>query len=233
MVKKKKKREQLPDEILPIPCSDKKFQEKWYKGRNLLNFPHSWRAILSGSPGSGKSTCIKNIILRANPSFDEVVVSHFGAGQTTEWDDIGATMIDFIPDPHDIPAEGRKLLVIDDWDLSILPKKDKHNLNRLFGYASSHKSLSIALTAQDSFNVPVSARRMASIFILYRQPDVNALSLMARRTGINTKEFLEIFSTHVRNTHDSLWVDLTTGSPCRYRINGYTSISDSENNLDI
>lgn len=235
MVKKVKKKEgKLPDKLLPIPCADKKgWVENWYKGRNWLNFPHSWRMILSGPPNSGKSTTIKNVILRSDPPYDEVVVSHYGAGETKEWDDIDATMIDYIPDPKSIPCDGKKLLIFDDWSLTDLSKKDIYNINRLFGYASSHKSLSIAITAQDSFNIPTCARRMANIFVLYRQPDLNALALMARRTGIKTDEFLEIFRTHVRDVHDAVWVDITTGSPCRYRVNGYTSISDEENNLKI
>ena len=57
----KKRLGRLPKEIIPIPCSDKKFQEKWKPGRDLLNFPHSWRLILAGPPSSGKSTSIKKV----------------------------------------------------------------------------------------------------------------------------------------------------------------------------
>ena len=41
----------LPDELFYIPNRDKTFTEKWYPGRNLLNFPASFRAVLFGPLG--------------------------------------------------------------------------------------------------------------------------------------------------------------------------------------
>ena len=54
----------LPNRILN---PDKQFHESWSSGRNLLNIPHPFRAVFLGPPGSGKSTAVKNIILRIQP----------------------------------------------------------------------------------------------------------------------------------------------------------------------
>ena len=201
MLKEKKKQKamknKLPQHIIPLPCSDKKFSEKWYDGRDLLDIPKSFRCTLSGPPNSGKSTCIKNIILRANPPFESILISHFSPDDTTEWDDVDGTIIDHIPSPHDIPMEGVKLLIIEDIDVSNLNKTDLGHLNRLYGYASSHKNLSICLTSQNPFDVPTCARRTTSLYIIYRQMDLNCLSQMASRSGLKQSDFLIIFDKFI------------------------------------
>ena len=127
MLKEKKKqmamKNKLPQHIIPLPCSDKVgWTEKWSKGRDWLNFPHSYRVTLSGPPSSGKSTTIKNIILRTHPPFESITVAHYSPDDTTEWNDIEAEIIDHIPSPHDIPMEGKKLLILEDLDVSSLFK---------------------------------------------------------------------------------------------------------------
>jgi hypothetical protein len=223
MSTKKRKKKRLPNKILPIPCSDKVgWTEAWHPGRNLLNIPHSWRGIFCGPPSSGKSTTIKNIILRANPPFDDVTVVHYSADSTSEWDDIGATIISEVPDPHDIDPEGKKLLIFEDLDLSGLTKVDFGRLNRLFGYSSSHCNLSLALTCQNAFDCPPCVRRVANLFILYKQPDMVAMSQLATRTGLRAKDLHTIFENHITHDHGSLWVDLTRNSPAKLRVDGFT-----------
>lgn len=72
----KKVKHRLPKEILPIPCADKAFHEKWKKGRDMLNIPHPFRCVALGPPNSGKSTIVKNLLIRAKPEFEEVYVVH-------------------------------------------------------------------------------------------------------------------------------------------------------------
>ena len=223
--KQESTKKKLPDRIIPICSADKEgWTEKWDKGRNLLDFPHPWRGIFSGPPSSGKSCTIKNVIIRANPPFEKIIVVHYSPEDSTEWNDVNAEMINVIPSPHDIEVGGKKLLILEDLDLSSLTKEELGNLNRLYGYASSHKNLSIALTCQNSFDAPVSARRVSNLFILYRQPDMNAMAILATRTGLKSKELLDIFSKYINHEHGSLWIDLTKNTPAKLRIDGYNII---------
>ena len=66
----------LPNKIIPLPNPDKEFHEAWDKGRNLLNIPHPFRAVFLGPPGSGKSTAVKNILMRADPCFENIIIIH-------------------------------------------------------------------------------------------------------------------------------------------------------------
>ena len=220
--KKLRKPLKLPKCIIPIPCADKEgWTEKWNDKRDLLNFPHSWRAIFCGLPSCGKSTTIKNIILRADPPFERITVVHYSAQDTTEWDDCNAEILDAIPDPADIEAKGKKLLILEDLELACMSKDDLRKLNRLYGYVSSHKNMSICLTAQNAFDVPTCARRMSNLFVLWKMPDLNAMSQLASRTGMSSKDFLNIFQNHILDDHSNLWIDMTKDSPAKMRINGY------------
>ena len=226
----KKSKADLPDSIIPIECKDKEnWTEKWTSERNILNFPHPWRGIFIGLPSSGKSTYIKNIIIRSKPHFQEIIVSGFDNDNSKEWDDgITVKFISGIPDPKGFDRNKKRLLIIEDLDVSLLKPVDKSNLNRLFGYTSSHCNLSIALTAQNPFDVKPSIRRMANLFVLFKNHDMNSLILLASRTGLKAKHMVVLMSQILINPHDSLTIDLQRGSPSQYRINGFDKITIKE-----
>lgn len=105
--KVKKKRIQLPRRLLFIPSCDKNFTESWdinkktgLTNRDPLNFPASFRIILCGKPGCGKSNMIKNIIMRVQnqgPKFERIFVLHQDR-KAREYSDIGATVITQLPE---------------------------------------------------------------------------------------------------------------------------------------
>lgn len=235
----KKRRANLPNRILPISCSDKNFQERWYRGRSILNFPHSFSMVLAGPPSSGKSTLIKNVLLRAEPPFEKVLIVHFDKEGSSEWEDIGDSndgveLTDEIPDPKLINKDKKKMaLILEDMNLGTLSKKQKENLDRLAGYSRSHRGVSIFCNAQNPFDVPVGFRRMANIFVLWRQPDLMALSAMASKTGYKPDDFRKLFS-FCKKQHDSIMIDLTNNSPYPLRFNGFTPINrnGAENTVD-
>ena len=224
-----KSNKKLPNDILPIECSDKSFMESWTEGRDVMNFPWSFRWVLVGNPNSGKSTIIKNHIIRANPPYEKVIVCHYDVEGTTEFNDCGDVQyIDKLPDPKKINSEKVKtLLIIEDMNLSTLPKQDREHLNRLFGYASSHRGVSIAITAQNPMDIPVAARRMANIFTIWKIPDLNGLMMLASRTGYKKDDFIEFFKM-TKNRHDNITIDLTDQSPMPLRFNIFNEIKQKE-----
>lgn len=76
--------------------------------------------------------------------------------------------------------------------------------------------------SQDAFNIPVSVRRMANIWILGKYNDLDSLYTLSRKSGLDN--FKEMFETHVKGNHDYLWIDRTKDSPAPLRLNGYTLI---------
>lgn len=63
--------------VLPhVANPDKKNFEKWDSERSMLNFPHPYRCLITGNPNSGKTTSVLNILLAANPTFDNIFILH-------------------------------------------------------------------------------------------------------------------------------------------------------------
>jgi len=226
--KKKKRKQKLPNEIIALPNIDKAFHEKWTKSRNMLNIPHPWRGVLLGPPNCGKGTVVKNLLLRADPPFEEVFCIHCDPAYTKEWDDIGAVMMDKIPEPDEWEGRVKTLVILDDLEFKGMSKNQRRCLDRLYGFVSTHKNISVALCSQDTFNVPPIVRRCSNLWVLWRCPDLDAMSVCARKTGMQSKDFNAIFRELMMNGHDSLWLDMTSKSPYPKRKNGYSLIKKAE-----
>ena len=224
----KKVKMRLPNEILALPNADKLFHEKWKKGRNMLNIPHPFRCVALGPPNCGKGTIVKNLLLRAKPAFEEVFVIHCDPDYTKEWNDIGGEMMSEIPNPEDWKGEVKTLVILDDLEFKGMSKDQKRNLDRLFGFVSTHKNISICLCAQDTFNVPPIVRRCSNLWVLWKMNDMDSLSNTARKTGMSAQNFNTIFNELMMNNHDSLWIDTTAGTPYPLRKNGYTIINKKD-----
>ena len=227
-VRQKKVKARLPNRILPLPNPDKTFHEKWYKGRNMLNIPHPWRAVFLGPPNCGKGTVVKNLLLRAKPAFEEVVCIHCDPEFTKEWDDIDAEMLDEIPAPEEWEGQVKTLVILDDLEFKGMSKEQRRRLDRLYGFVSTHKHISVALCSQDTFNVPPIVRRCSNLWVLWRCPDLDAMATCARKTGMKANNFNSIFNQLMMNTHDSLWLDMSDKSPYPKRKNGYSLIKKTD-----
>lgn len=225
----KKKQEFLSEKkIIPIANADKGFHESWDNGRDLLNIPHPFRCVLAGKPGSGKSTVIKNLLLRQDPSFEQVIVIHYDL-DTKEYDDLKGEnfyLLNKIPDVKEFSGKKKTLLVLDDLPIKNLPKDQNILLNRLFGYYSTHKNISVCLATQDAYEIPPLVRRCASLWILWRGVDQISLKMLAKRAGCD--ELFELMKKYLKGRFDSIWLDMTPDSPATIRINGYTVIKGGD-----
>ena len=215
----------LPNEILALPNADKTFHESWTKGRNMLNIPHPFRCVALGPPNCGKGTIIKNLILRAKPAFEEIFIIHCDPEYTKEWIDIGGEMMAEIPAPDAWEGEVKTLVILDDLEFKTMDKIQRRNLDRLFGFVSTHKNISIVLAAQDTFNVPPIVRRCSNLWVMWKCPDLDAMSAVSRKSGMSSSNFNSIFKQLMLEKHDSLWIDMTSKSPYPLRKNGYTLIT--------
>ncbi len=218
-----KRKIKLPNKLIPIPNADKEFHEVWSPGRNMLNIPHPYRAVVMGPPNKGKSTTVKNILLRADPPFEEIFVVHCDSEGTAEYADIGAEMLSEIPAPEEWAGVVKSLVILDDLELKMMKKEQLRNLDRLFGYVSTHKNISIILCCQDPFNCPPIVRRCANLWVLYQGTDLDSFNQLARKAGYPKSKFSQIFSV-CDEFHDSIWIDRTSGSPYPLRKNGFEII---------
>lgn len=223
-IKKKVKKLRLPNKLIAMPNPDKKFHEHWDDNRNMLNIPHPYRLVCVGKPNVGKTTVVKNLLLRARPEFEEVFVIHCDGGYTKEYNDIDTEILNHIPPPDSWEGEVKTLVIIDDLDLTNLSKEQKGNLDRLFGYCSTHKNISVVLCSQNFTNIPAICRRCANFFVIWKTNDMDAMSGVGRKSGLKPDKFKSIFYNDMKGHRDSLWIDLTDGSPYPVRKNGFEVI---------
>jgi hypothetical protein len=226
-MKKVKKVTKLPKELIVMDNADKSFHESWNENRDMLDIPHPYRAVLLGPPHSGKSMTVKNLLLRANPPFQQMVVIHCDKDYTKEYDDISDDLeiLDEIPAPEDWEGEDKTLVVLDDLEFKTMGKQQRRCLDRLFGYVSTHKNISVILCSQCPFNVPPIVRRCSNLFVLWRLADLDSQAQVSRKTGMKAQNLHNIFDNLMSNTHDSLWIDNTTATPYPLRKNGYIPIN--------
>jgi hypothetical protein len=221
--------DKLPKKLIPIDNPDKKFHEKWDTKRDMLNFPHPYRAILVGVPNCGKSTTMMNIIVRANPPFQKLVVIHADWQNTHEYDSLGTgddsvSIIGHIPPPEEIAGDVKTLIVIDDLDFKAFNKNDISNVCKLFSYVSTHKNVSIMLSRQTFHDIPIAVRRCSNLFIFWPNHDTSDLERIARKVNLTPKQFVD-FMGMLNGPKQSFWIDRTPKSPYPYRLNGYEKIA--------
>ena len=223
-----KRRKLLPKSLCAIPCMDKDFHEEWTPDRDMLNFPHPFRAVFTGPPNTGKSTCVKNIVIRADPPFQEVVIIHADPENSREYDDLGdgVRLIKNIPKPDEWVTDGKTLVVIDDIELKELPKEQRRALDRLVGYVSTHKDISVCVCTQDWFNLPPIVRRCSNVWVIWKSPDARNMKAIGNRIGM--PDFPEIAKQLLPAFRDSLWIDQTDKSPFPIRRNGFETINKIE-----
>ena len=224
----KKTLKHLPKEIIAFPNADKGFHESWKKEDDELNFPHPFRVVLTGRPNSGKTTVVKNILIRQNPPFEKLIIVYpDGHEGTHEYDDIEGDVVyeNSIPstDFFEAAGEGPKTLcIIDDFELKGLDKTQRASLDRLVGHCSTHRSVSVMLCSQDFYNVPPIARRCANVFVLWKPRDISSMNSVAARCGHDLGQLFKLCKTN----KDSIWLDFTNKSPMPLRKNGYLRIQE-------
>ena len=222
---KKKRRYALPDKLFALPNKDKAFQEKWEPGRNLLNFPHSFRCVITARPNTGKTSIAKHILLRQDPMFERIVIVHIDP-DTKDYADVDdVELIERIP----FDRKFKTLMILDDLDFKFMDKEQLNNLDRIVGYNASHKNCSVIVISQDAYNIPPCIRRMCDVWVLGKiNNDIASFLSIAQRCGMKREDFEYIFDKYITGDHDTFWIDRTKNTPAEFRINGY-NVLDKHN----
>ena len=189
-----------------------------------LNYLHPFRACVAGKPNSGKTNYALALIARQTPPFERIVVWH-SDGEAGEYTHRGvvAEVVRECP-PIDTWKAGRKeLLVIDDVAISEKNRGEQAEIiDRTFGFASTHRGLSIICTAQNMVQqIPINVRRMCNVFAYWSPTDKDQLPKYARaaQQSLENMEALINLVDEQRSQHAFIVVDLTSrGAP--YKLNG-------------
>ena len=212
----------LKNKLIVLPNDDKHFHEECDYS-DLCNFPHPFRMVLAGPPNVGKTNVIYNILLHKNPSFERIIIFH-NDPSTVEYQNIDAQYVEELPPIDEMDANVRSLILIEDVDYKNLNKNQRSLLDRYYGVFSTHHNISIILTAQDPFSVPANIRRMCSHLVLWKNHDLNSMSILSSRFNIKTKDLKYIFDHICKDKHDSLLIDTMRDGKYKLRKNIYEII---------
>lgn len=228
-----------------LPNADKKTHENWSEGRKLIDFPHPYRALITGLPNCGKTTSVLNILVGAKPVFDNIFIIHpetFDTNVEEEKERLNANILipdctineyagvkftaglTYFPSPtfFDNIQSKKNLLIIDDIELKNYVKGRPYRssrINKLFSFTSTHRSLSIIITAQDPYSQLLPCiYRFCNVFVLYKFRDKNQVGVLARNVGMK-KDMLDAMFELCKSNHDSICIDNTIDSPAPFRLN--------------
>lgn len=202
--------------LVVFRCQDKDFHEE-VNHDNYGDLPHPFRIIMAAVPNCGKTSLIKNIIINQSPDFDRIIVWHYDIS-TKEYSDLDGEIVDELPNIEDIDPKKKNLLIIEDIDTKSLSKSVKSRLNRVFGYVSTHRNLSVILTAQEAYQVPIDLRRTANYLVLWKCTDTLVIDSLGKRFGLKSKKMNVLFDTFCKDIHDSLIIDNAGGPKIRKNL---------------
>jgi hypothetical protein len=181
-------------------------------------------------PNSGKSNFIFNLILQAHPEYEQVILIHPDE-HSKEYERVHAIVRKDIPAPEEWQtitnnAEKKTICIIDDLEIKLIDKKQKSNLDRLFGYVSTHCGVSCIITSQDGYSIPVTVRRNLNVYIFWKSPDSQAVAGLLRKAGLTKEHIKKVFNQLLNSRFDNFTVDLTANSPAMYRRNAFEVIPE-------
>ena len=212
-----KKNLKLPkNEIFVLPNVDK-LNHEVPDMENLANLPKPHRTILCAEPNLGKSNIIKNILYNANPPYERIVIFHSDP-TSKEYSDINAEYIDEIPEVDCFDENIKNLLILEDISFKRLQKSQKELVDRYYGCFSTHHNISIISTFQRAFSCPPEIRDMSNIMLLWKTKNLNALSQLSSRLGIEADDLKYIFKNICNDKYDFLTID-NSRPTCRLRKN--------------
>ena len=77
-------------------------------------------------------------------------------------------------------------------------------LDRLFGYISTHKNMSVVVTAQQEYDIPVKLRRKCSHMLLYTNSEPAFLSWINRKMKFEKNTIKKLLNKHCEKNYDFL-----------------------------
>ena len=138
-------------------------------------------------PNSVKSLILKNVLIHVDPPFEAIYLVHNDV-DTSEYSTVDIANLDnVIPQIDEFDSTNKTLLIIEDIDYRNMKRSDKTILDRHMGTNSTHKNITIMMTAQDGFSIPASIRRMCSVLCLWRGHDLKSLAIMSSRSVLKRK----------------------------------------------
>ena len=190
----------LPNEIIIIPNKDKEFHETPKKD-DLGHMAHPSRIIACGPCNVGKSLILLNLMMRADPPFDRIIIYH-NDPESEEYEQVDAEYVDEVPTIDMFNKNEKSLLVFEDINFKDMKRDQLALADRMYGCWSTHHNISVWSTFQDPFSCPARIRRLANTIILWNNGDADSMSELSRKVGLTSKDLKYTFDNICTEFHD-------------------------------
>lgn len=232
---KKNKIPSLPNEMIIIPNAMKGgWVEKWTPDRNIGCIPASFRCLLLGGVGFGKTNVAKQIILRHQSTdrpFKHLWIITC-SDDNIEWDDMEPDGVFTSIPPLHLFTEGNEkvCIVLDDMEQSNMNSDEQRKLSTLFRFVSSHHNCSLIMSYQSFFDCSKICRKVANVFVVYKPNSRTEMTNIDDRTGLEKGTLKTLFKKFCTSPYDPVVIDMTINSPAKLRKGLYDPIvyDDSE-----
>ena len=121
----------------------------------------------------------------------------------------------------------KNCLIIEELNVLAFTKQQRGDLERIFNYQSSHKSLTVICAVRNFTNLSPSIRRSACWRVLYPSVSLDAVSDISRITGHDLRQLIKVCATK----YDSITFDFSGNGP-KLRLNMFEPIVDDAEDED-
>lgn len=197
------------------------------------------RMLFIGPPSCGKRSNLLTMIFQIETNglpFDTITVLHLDS-RTIEYNVLKGDNVEYhVYNPQSVKDgelsfenfDGKKqnCLVIDEIDFKQLGDKAVSSIERLLGYASSHKNVSIFMCYQQLTKIPPQIRRLMNEYVVFKQDTPEVVDMIAIRTGAPKEHLKELLMGMTKTKHDSIRIrcDQPPDTSLRYMLNLFQPI---------
>ena len=166
-----------------------------------LSMPRGSRVCLLAPPGHGKTSTIKNLLLRSSPYAAVAVISGVSE-HTHEWDKVVHTKTDFAEANENWwgalskQHKGRPLAcVVDDMSYADLSPKERSNAYKLVQFVCTHLNVTCFMASHSWVQLIPRLRRACNVVVMWPPTNGGAdqLPYIARSLGLPKKLLEEAF----------------------------------------
>ena len=178
--------------IIPIDSEDKKGLDPEPPQDHPLSMPRGSRVCLLAPPGHGKTSCIKNLLLRSSPFAAVVVISGVGE-HTSEWSKVVHTKTNFTEASEDWWGALSKLhkgkplaCVVDDMNYADMSPKERSNAYKLVQFVCTHLNVTCFMASHSWVQLIPRLRRACNVVVMWPPTHGGAeqLSYISRSLGL-------------------------------------------------
>ena len=210
--------------IVKLPNSDKDGRHHADSENPLMPYFPSV-LIVCGKKGSGKTNLTLNLISKATPLYDRIVIVHGAGESSSEYQDLidGSEVVDSIPTPDFWNPDQKNCLVIEEQPWGMFNRAQMSAAERCVNFTSSHRSVQVFIVVQNiGVLCPTIKRAMDYLCIAPHAGCLDQLYDLKRRTGVDFKLLMEDIC---QDRHDFVCMDFTGHGP-KLRRNMFDVIED-------